>query len=756
MKTLVLNHKQVILILLAVLLIYGTHGISYAQVCKVGDTLSPGDSCTYPGTNIEFSVLNDGSGRFLFITAGTGINARNITVNGVRYNFAASKQADGTWLIEAAGDGGTTPPPPAQKPDLVIESVQAVPATVDPGQEFRLYATLRNNGTQVSAATTVRYYSSIDNVISTQDTQLAGASRNPLAANATIRRYLGITAPTTPGTYYYGVCVDSVPNEGNTDNNCSAAVSITVEQATDPTASAGETTYESGEDIPTLPTGFWTPDLLSGGASYLFSGGQITMEFNNGGLIEEGGITYTCVAAGGCRIEGRRVTQGTIQVSGTQQPSTPEQPGDTSGTTTLTASTSSPLTEATLHEGGVTLTLSSGTYVRSRIDIGNALTVSGIDGVTIGTFGPAWFGVDRISDTEITVELGFSGNIDTDTTLTFTIGADAIANYNGPALTAQVPVTAATEWVVASTAAPLTGATLDESIVTLTLSGGTYERWSSNIRNAVTVSGIDGVTIDTFGVDRVSDSQITVELAFDGNNPNGTLTFTIGAGAIANYDGPALTAQLSVPTRLKEGENGDVNGDGAVSIQDLMLVTSSFGQTGQHPADVNGDGTVDIKDLIVIAGVLDTNAAAPSLQPYSLEMLTAADVRQWLSQAQHLNLIDATSQRGIIFLENLLKVLSPKETTLLPNYPNPFNPETWIPYHLANDSDVLLSIYDINGALVRELDLGYQLAGYYSDRSRAAYWDGRNGLGERVASGIYFYQLRADGYSQMRKMVILK
>ena len=98
----------------------------------------------------------------------------------------------------------------------------------------------------------------------------------------------------------------------------------------------------------------------------------------------------------------------------------------------------------------------------------------------------------------------------------------------------------------------------------------------------------------------------------------------------------------------------------------------------------------------------------------------------------------------------------PDQTLLQPNYPNPFNPETWIPYHLANDSDVQISIYDINGALVRQLDLGYQQAGYYTNRSRAAYWDGRNEFGERVATGIYFYQLRADNMSLIRKMVILK
>ena len=98
----------------------------------------------------------------------------------------------------------------------------------------------------------------------------------------------------------------------------------------------------------------------------------------------------------------------------------------------------------------------------------------------------------------------------------------------------------------------------------------------------------------------------------------------------------------------------------------------------------------------------------------------------------------------------------PEQTRLLANYPNPFNPETWIPYHLANSSNVQITIYDTRGSIVRQLNLGHQREGYYTSRSRAAYWDGRNDVGERVASGVYFYQLQAEGLSYLRKMVILK
>ena len=121
-------------------------------------------------------------------------------------------------------------------------------------------------------------------------------------------------------------------------------------------------------------------------------------------------------------------------------------------------------------------------------------------------------------------------------------------------------------------------------------------------------------------------------------------------------------------------------------------------------------------------------------------------------------------KRSLIYLPELVIYEIPAETQLLRNYPNPFNPETWIPYQLSEDSPVSISIYDTTGKLVRTLPIGYQSAGFYHSRGRAAYWDGRNENGESVASGVYFYQLQvspsrsigAGGYTDLRRMVILK
>ena len=170
-------------------------------------------------------------------------------------------------------------------------------------------------------------------------------------------------------------------------------------------------------------------------------------------------------------------------------------------TANLSVNASPSLTEATLNGGDVTLTLNGSAYSRFSYD---AVTVSGITGVTVSN-------VERASDTAVTVQLAFNGNIDTDGTLTLTVGAAAIAGYDGTALTAQISVTALAESVVASTPTPLTERTLNEGVVTLTLNGGAYET-QTTVRNNLTVSGITGVTVETFDVDRVSDTVVTVEL----------------------------------------------------------------------------------------------------------------------------------------------------------------------------------------------------------------------------------------------------
>ena len=255
----------------------------------------------------------------------------------------------------------------------------------------------------------------------------------------------------------------------------------------------------------------------------------------------------------------------------------------------------------------------------------------------------------------------------------------------------------------------------------------------------------------------------------------------------------------------------DVTGNGSVTISDLLEVGRNYGQTvgagANRKADVNEDGEVDVDDVLAVIQVVDAamaagedvsveeepaepaepvdlpaeaddttdgdddtveeiwegdEANAPAIGPGSIgtgmSLLQAADVRRWIRDAKAANAYPA----GIAALERLLAALTrveappPEKTVLLANYPNPFNPETWIPYQLSDPAEVTVSIYSVDGKLVRTLELGQVPAGIYQSRSRAAYWDGRNAQGESVASGVYFYTLRAGDFSATRKMVIRK
>ena len=209
------------------------------------------------------------------------------------------------------------------------------------------------------------------------------------------------------------------------------------------------------------------------------------------------------------------------------------------------------------------------------------------------------------------------------------------------------------------------------------------------------------------------------------------------------------------------------NDDGIVDVKDLAEVADELvaakkltvSHTDSHydvEKDVDGDNDVDLDDMLAIANEIKITraAAAPSAHPAGIET-----IQQWLAEAKRMGNIDPDFLQSIEMLEQLLDLLTPitpMETALLANYPNPFNPETWIPYQLANPADVTLTIHAVDGKLVRTLDLGHQRPGMYQSQARAAHWDGRNAVGEPVASGVYFYTLKAGDFSTTRKMLIRK
>ena len=236
-----------------------------------------------------------------------------------------------------------------------------------------------------------------------------------------------------------------------------------------------------------------------------------------------------------------------------------------------------------------------------------------------------------------------------------------------------------------------------------------------------------------------------------------------------------LVTDLLVVTHEYPAE--DVNRDGTVNIIDLVMVANDMGSSNSNlgeanpidpRTDVNDDGFVNVLDLIAVSSsphwgkdvtpTAKRKANKPSLSApaASVEVLTPATIQGWIDLAQVEDDGSTVFDQGIANLQVLLASRIPNKTRLLLNYPNPFNPETWIPYQLAKASDVTVTIHSMNGSLIRTLALGHQAAGIYQNKSQAAYWDGRNELGERVASGLYFYTLTAGNFSATGKMLVRK
>ena len=275
---------------------------------------------------------------------------------------------------------------------------------------------------------------------------------------------------------------------------------------------------------------------------------------------------------------------------------------------------------------------------------------------------------------------------------------------------------------------------------------------------------ITGLKAARLSQDRINRQGTLLSVGFTAIG-NGESQLTLDNFQVGSRRGdtiPIIPPEISIVVGTGEpaGPAWDVNADGTTNILDLVLVAQELGKTASSdsPVDVNGDGTVNILDLVVVAQHLgeSTVGVAPFNVAIDGSELDTAMIQAWIAQAEVENDGSLAFRHAIANLQQLLASLLPEKTALLANYPNPFNPETWIPYHLAVPADVKVRIYAARGALVRTFALGHQVAGIYQSRTRAAYWDGKNEVGESVASGVYFYTLTAGNFTATRKMLIVK
>ena len=326
--------------------------------------------------------------------------------------------------------------------------------------------------------------------------------------------------------------------------------------------------------------------------------------------------------------------------------------------------------------------------------------------------------------------------------------------------------------------------------------------WTPPASNGSAITGYtvkkynsDGDLVNTFPDDDPDTDTITGTYYTVGPVPEAergmSFTFTVTA---TNANGDGEESDKSAPYTVGTPStvmNLDVNRDGRVDVLDLVLVAALYGtHLPGLRADVNEDGIVNVHDFIAVAAGVDATNAS-TLQAIQEVLLAAIDqvgdlekvaeaprrfntppealslsiayknVTEAFIETRRVAVTDVRLAETVALLETLLVLLAemkaiPEASALLPNYPNPFNPETWIPYHLATDATVKVTIYTIQGEVVRELALGHQAAGVYQSKHRAAYWDGKNQIGEKVASGLYFYTLTAGEFTATRKMLIAK
>ena len=707
---------------------------------------------------------------------------------------------------------------PMQKPDLVVERPTVSKSMLTPGETFTLSVTVSNEGDASAAATTLRYYRSTDVTITTGDTEVGTDSVGALAANGSGAENITLTAPNSPGTYYYGACVVSVSNESDKTNNCSDAVSITVgAEATEPSLSVSaaspltEAVLDGSEVTLTLADGAFEQSLSTIRSAVTISGIagvsvgtvrrvsdteiDIVLDFDGTDFDADATLTFS-VGAGavadysGSSLTATRSVTAVVEVvplaiywidRGTNSIRATSLDG-LSNEGIVTRGLKTPKGLALDITSGQVYWTDSGTDKIQRADLDGSniedLVTQGLEvtsDIALDVTGGKMYWTDSGTDKIQRADLDGSNVED--------LVTQGLKNPRGLALDIS---SGHMYWTDKDTdkiqRADLDGSNVQDLVtrglqlttdLALDVMGGKMY-WTdvgtgkiqranldgSNVEDLVTgLPGPNGITLDAAGrtmywTDWRTNKIQRAEL-------NGSNVETVVSSSVNSPSSIAVAASALPPSIDPEDETEfqaeDANRDGTVDIQDIVFIAQRFNQTGQSNADVNGDEIVDVLDILAVAAVLvDNVSAAPSLRAHLPNDITAATIQQWLTEAELTGKITPVYRRGILVLEQLLAALTPEDTVLLANYPNPFNPETWIPYRLATDADVKLTIYDTQGVVVRQLALGHQQAGFYTDRTKAAYWDGRNAVGERVASGVYFYQLRAGDYTAIRNMLILK
>ena len=816
----------------------------------------------------------------------------------------------------------------AEVPDLGVETVSINRTTLHPGDTFRLETRIRNHGTAAATPATLSYYLSPDDTISREDTEIQTQTLPRIAAGGTLERSVHLTAPDTPGTYYYGVCVNTVAAEADTTHNCSSATAITVKGADLMIFDApqlSKNTLKSGETL-SVNTRVWNRGRIPSP--------QTTLRYYRS-TDETLSLDDTEVASDAVPpLSGRSAHPSRRRADLSKTLTAPETPGThyyivcvdaTPGDTdtlnncsqgipiTVEAQAPTLIPSAAKRDTpqiqGPDLVIPSARVESPTVMIGGGvrlhitLTNQGTHAAPATTirYYRSLDATISADDTELrAVNVGQlnAGEIIAPWALllsptvsgVYYYGAcvDAVASESDTSNNCSfgIRVTAAAQGAGQKLLLPIGTIPAQHlevggSPVVLDVSGnfvGQVERWTASFRGtgavAVRVSGPEMtlvpiskgwwiVTIEarsrnlvakqTFPVSvRDADTPIPVgdtllDLSPEISIPDANLRAVVRTALGLTEDETLTQQKMHRLTRLSAPAHGITNLTGlehAIRLTELDMpgnqiaditplrnlttlfrivlndnsitnITSLTGLTRLRHLNLSENRIHYIHSLANLIGITElqlqqnqigniqplvglTRLTKLSLsenqiiniQPLT-DLLTLTEVSLRQNQISNvapletltaLTLLELTGNTitdlaplrrlkaenpaiaiDIDITEDTQNVqaapaapLTPAETALLSNYPNPFNPETWIPYQLAEATDVTLTIYDITGREVRRLALGHRPAGFYRSRGRAAHWDGRNQIGEKVATGLYFYTLTTGEFTATGKMLIQK
>jgi len=697
-------------------------------------------------------------------------------------------------------------------PDLVVEAPRVSKYWVVPGEPFTLSVRVRNQGTVTSSGTMLRFYESFDNIITTADIEVGSEFVGSLGPFETTEVSFTLTAPTSLNTYYYGACIDAIADETIRDNNCSTSTPVTV--STTPPVYMYWTDWQTDRILRATLNGAHAENIaigsplpfsiavdVAGGHIYWTEAGTASIQRANlDGSNRQTLITGVDFSLGiALDVAGGHIywtNRLTLSIQRANLDGTNRQ----TLVTGLAGPSSLALDIANRKMYWTDWNVSTDSIQRANLDGSNVETLiptgSGLltpDGLALDVVNRKMYWTDYDTDSLQRANLDGS-NIETlsrvrnPRVIALDIAAEKMywtaefpgiiqrADLSGANVELLVNTEGGRPYGIALGIPPIIGTPSPAITFTPpTIADQTFTVGSPVNLTLPTATGGTAPYNYTLspipaGLDFNAATQSLSGTPTTSGTTNATYTATDAIGTSASLN---FTIEVIEETILPD-DPLDVNGDGVVDVADLVIVATAYGTRvpagTDLPADVNSDGVVNLPDLILVAQAIDAaggGANAPSLSNIGMvaEVSNAVLGGNLVYRNVAAALADAKLEKGIP--ETVLKVLQhlliememaeiPESTALLPNYPNPFNPETWIPYHLATDADVTLTIYDVRGSVVQQLILGHQAAGVYESRGRAAYWDGKNQIGEHVASGLYFYTLTAGEFTATRKLLIAK